>query len=563
MLLPGIAAVGELDVREARDAQVVREMTARREWLTPILGRDPFFAKPVLGYAVDAFARRTLRGGAPATRAIKAALAALLAALVGALGARAFGGRAGVFSAIAFATMLGTPLAVRMDATALMAAALAWIGVSLLWRAVLDARSSALETGWGRTGRWLGWGALGLAGAVAGPLAALWPVAGVALYCALVHERRAWRALDPFAGALVIAGTMLPWYGAMTAFHGREFLARAPFFPYAENAWGGGPLFAITAFVVNGFPWAPLVAASVRDEAERLRAGRFLRNALSPRADVRATPADAGAAAVRDVTGAWAEHCASSLLLSLMIAALAPVAIWPTPPLTAALPALPAAAILCGHYVSRVWAEGAGASRLLAGATRMTAFIGTVLAVMLVVLSTRVLDATEALRHAGAGVFLAGWAPLLAELLGRRRLAAALFALPVAFGAPFATARVLPAMQAWFTTGDVADAMEASAPALAPLVVLEPPPPSLRLALGRNLVTDAAPFDRLAAYAARDGRAYVAFRPSQERVVARSAPAPIEILVRTPALVLARVRVSEAPPAPADTTRVIVVAPSH
>ncbi len=537
VLLPGLSAVGELDVREARDAQVVREMSERREWLTPILAREPYFARPAPGYALDALARRGLHGEAPLSRVVRAAVAALLALVAWALGRRAFGARAGTFAGIAFATMLGTPLAVRMDATQVLATTLSWCGIALLWRAVLDARSPRLETGWGRVGRWLGWVCFGLAGATAGPLAALWPLAGFALYAALLHERRAWRALDPFAGVLVIVGVMLPWYGAMIALHGRTFLERMAFLPYAEGALGGGLLLAITGFVVNAFPWTPLVGAAFMDEAQRMRAGRTLRTALAPSAGGDA----AREIAVADASGPWSEHCASSLLLALAMASLVPVALYPSPPLTAALPALPAIAVLCGRFAARAWDDDRGAAPLLAGATRMTALVGATLAVALYVLASRVGDASEPLRHAAAGLLVAACAPLLAELVGRRRLAVALLALPVSFGAPFAAMRVLPAMEPWFGTSTVIAAMEAASPIRAPLVVLESPPPSLRLGLHRNLVTDAEPFAHLARWAARDGYAYVAFRPSQERLVARSSPAPLEILLRTPALVLARI----------------------
>ena len=51
-----------------------------------------------------------------------------------------------------------------------------------------------------------------------------------------------------------------------------------------------------------------------------------------------------------------------------------------------------------------------------------------------------------------------------------------------------------------------------------------------------------APLARaLETHRASDGLAYVAFRPSREPEVARAARGPIEIVLRTPSLVLARV----------------------
>jgi hypothetical protein len=73
------------------------------------------------------------------------------------------------------------------------------------------------------------------------------------------------------------------------------------------------------------------------------------------------------------------------------------------------------------------------------------------------------------------------------------------------------------------------------------LITAGPPPPSLRLFTPRNLVVA----DSIAAEAGRtpapDGHAYLAFRPSRERAVAQAMRAPLEILLRTPTLVLARV----------------------
>jgi hypothetical protein len=74
------------------------------------------------------------------------------------------------------------------------------------------------------------------------------------------------------------------------------------------------------------------------------------------------------------------------------------------------------------------------------------------------------------------------------------------------------------------------------------LLVLEPPPASLRLRLDRPLA-----FPRQLTFALRDLRAddgwtYVAFTPRRQSEVARAAsPAPLEILERTPVYVLARV----------------------
>ena len=59
-LLPGLAAVDALDEREARDLVTAFESTNHREWLSPIYGYEPFFEKPLPGYAPEVLTRRLL-----------------------------------------------------------------------------------------------------------------------------------------------------------------------------------------------------------------------------------------------------------------------------------------------------------------------------------------------------------------------------------------------------------------------------------------------------------------------------------------------------------------------
>ena len=75
-----------------------------------------------------------------------------------------------------------------------------------------------------------------------------------------------------------------------------------------------------------------------------------------------------------------------------------------------------------------------------------------------------------------------------------------------------------------------------------PVLVVEDPAPSLRWYARRNLI----PVDRLPReldrWRAADSLVYLAFRPMRERGVAAAAPGTLEVLARTPALVVARVR---------------------
>ena len=116
-----------------------------------------------------------------------------------------------------------------------------------------------------------------------------------------------------------------------------------------------------------------------------------------------------------------------------------------------------------------------------------------------------------------------------------------MIALPVALGTPAVTLRLLPSMESWINVRDVAEAMEMASPRDARLVLLEPAAPSLDYYLARDLVTADTLAATLERNRASDGLAYLAFRPRREIEVSRHAHGILEIVTRTPSLVLARV----------------------
>jgi 4-amino-4-deoxy-L-arabinose transferase-like glycosyltransferase len=528
-LLPGLAAVDALDEREARDLVTAFESTDRREWLTPIYGNEPLFEKPLPGYAPEVIARRALLRVWPdrrgtfnevaVSRLMRALLAAGLAFAVAAIGTNAFGARAGWLAACALVSMLGLPLAARADGVQVYATLCAWLGIGRLLDVLMGrTRSPALAL-------CAGWLALGAAAITGGPLPALWPLAGFALYFALAGQQSGMRSLRLGPGLLFVLGVCLPWYGLMIALHGAAFLRAVLWFPYAlgvHGPWYAGAPLALSFVVVMSFPWTPLLAAALADATLRLRRTVALRRG--------ALPLDA----------AHAEH----LLLALALAAALPVMLYPGPPLTAALPVLPAVALLVGRFVDRVL-DGEGDVRALTQATRLLALIGTAFALTGLAIAARIPAAAPGLRLLSATLFLSAWAPLLADWRGARRLAVALFALPAALGAPVLLTRVLPALEPWLNAHAVAEAMERVSPPRSPLVLFEPPPPSLRQSLPRNFIAmttaNARPLDAIA----RDGYVYAAFPPAIEQPALTSLArfgGPPEVLARTPVLVLARVR---------------------
>jgi 4-amino-4-deoxy-L-arabinose transferase-like glycosyltransferase len=527
-LLPGLTSVDAIDEREARDLLTAHESTQEREWLTTIYGHEPFFEKPLPGYTPDVLAQHVARrwpalapgerGELALSRALRALLAIALAFAVAAAGARVFGARTGWLAGCALASMAGLPIAARADGGQLYATLLAWLGIGA-WLDVLAGR--ARRTGLSVA---LGWLAFGATAAVGGPLPALWPLAGFGAYFALARHPGGWRKLDPVGGVLLLLGAGVPWYAIEGTIHGAEFLRHVPWFPYASGTrgeWYAAAPLALSFAVVASFPWTPLFAAALADATLRLR--RAARPAVPDTLDP--------------------EHV-EHLLLALAVAAAGAIAFYPGPPLTAALPVLPAVALLVGRIADRA-IDGESDARALTHAARWLALIGSVFAAAGMTLSARLPDATESLRLLSIVVMLGSWAPLLADLRGARRLAVGLFALPAAIGAPVLHVRVLPELEPWLNAHVVAQRLEQVSPPDAALIVWEPPPPSLRRALPRNFLQlpQAGPAARLAI--ASDGWVYAAWRPSREAVALEGIAAvgdEPDVLARTPVLVLARFR---------------------
>jgi 4-amino-4-deoxy-L-arabinose transferase-like glycosyltransferase len=529
VLFTGLDRPGFTDWREARDARVARELIERREVLTPLYAREPLFEKPVLAYAPEVAAALLSPGepGPPlASRLWRAGVAAALALLVLSVGAGHFGARAGLVAAIVMLTSLALPHAVRTDGTVLLGTFLGWVGAAGFADALFGRPS-------GRDLRLVvAWGALAAAFVCAGPMSALWPVGGLALYAALARHPGGMRAARPLAGLVLVLGVALPWYGAMLERHGLAFAARAPFFPYAAEArgsWLAGPLLALSFLVVGLFPWIALAPEALRHAATWWRRGH-------PR-----IPRDAAPLPGDPFERERREESAAHYFVACLVAACVPMALYPGPPLTAMLPALPAAALLCGRLLDHLDESPERLAASLTRATGMLALTGTVAAVLLAVMAARVREVAPELRLVAAAVFATSWAPFLAAFIGRHRLGAALIALPVAVGAPLASLVLLPAFEDVLNARAVAVAMDAAAPARAPLVLDEPPPPSLRLYARRNLVVVRSLTEPLGDVRGPDSLVYAAFRPAHEAAVTRAMPGPLEFVLRTPKLVLVRI----------------------
>jgi len=367
-LFVGLDRVGVLDEREARDAEVARELLERGEILTPSYGRQALYEKPLPAYALEALAYRDGTGSPVHSRRIRAALAVLLVLVTGMAGARHFGPRAGLLAAGVLATSVLLPVAARSDGTQVLGSLLAWIGCEGLADVVFGrARGRDLRLV-------VTWGALAAALLCAGPLTALWPLGGLALYLVLARDREDWRRARPWSGLAILVGLALPWYGAMAERHGFEFLQQAPFFPYAVGTpmpWHAGLVFAAPFLVVGLFPWSALLPDAMLHAATWWR-GRLPLLRVGPTGPEVPPPA----AVERERREERAVH----FFIACLLAALAPILFYPSRPLTAALPALPAAAILCGRLLDHLLEDPRRLAPALTRSALTLAAVGSVTA---------------------------------------------------------------------------------------------------------------------------------------------------------------------------------------
>jgi 4-amino-4-deoxy-L-arabinose transferase-like glycosyltransferase len=540
---------GFTDIREARDAEVARELILHREPLTPLYANENHLEKPVLAYAPEVVLAWIDRNatGEPSplrSRQVRAVLAVALVLLTSAIASRHFGARAGWWSALVLASTLGLVLAARTDGTQMMGSLLGWLGTAGLADAVFGAgRPRAIRL-------LLTYVALAGALVIAGPLPALWPLGGLVLFATLARDRAALSRVQPLAGLALMTGAALPWYGAMAERHGAAFLLSAASFPYATEprvAWYAAPLLAVSYLVIAFYPWSSLMPEAMLHAATWWRFGG---RAAAERAGTRGPNRAAMYGAAPDVVAEVAadvvererrEEGVSHFFICSLVAAIVPVALYPGAPLAAALPALPAAAMLCGRLIDHLFEDPERLARPLARAARMMAVVGSAGALLLAISAQRLEGVSADMRLLAAIAFITSWLPFLADLRGMRRTAAAMMVLPVALGAPVAAAFVLPGMEGYLNTRTVAAAMNERAPQVAPLALIEPAPPSLRLYCRHNLVVVPPTMAALAPLHAEDGFTYVAFPPGRRSEVAQAVGVPLEIIASTPSLVLARV----------------------
>lgn len=270
IFVPGLNGYGIIDPSDGLYAEGAREMLERADWVSPSSNYKPFFEKPILIYWMI-MASYKLFDVSEFYARLPVALCGAFSAVALLLLTRPFlGARAALFAALA---LLSIPLFVTVGHVAITDVPLTlfmMLGALSLFSRLHGAHWSSLA---------IGYGALGLALLIKGPV----PVALVALivllYLAWIRPKGIeggyhwwWRKLmmlHPFLGTAVMLSIAAPWYiaeGIATkgAFY-QEFFVNQNFGRAMGTVNHQNPFwFYIPVYFGGFFPWSILTLFDIR-----------------------------------------------------------------------------------------------------------------------------------------------------------------------------------------------------------------------------------------------------------------------------------------------------------
>jgi|HubBroStandDraft_4_1064222.scaffolds.fasta_scaffold04619_2 4-amino-4-deoxy-L-arabinose transferase-like glycosyltransferase len=207
LFLYGLAQFGLIGADEPRYAQVAREMLERHEWITPVLGGQPWLEKPPLYYWQAMIAYRVFGVNDWAARFPSAVDASFLVLAVYFFlrGFRPGFELDGALIAASSAGVIGYARAASMD----MALAAAFTIAMLGWWA------------WRASGKRIYltvfYGFMALGALAKGPVALFLAVLVIVLYAAVVRESRLVLKTLWLPGVLLFCAVAMPWYVAVQA----------------------------------------------------------------------------------------------------------------------------------------------------------------------------------------------------------------------------------------------------------------------------------------------------------------------------------------------------------
>jgi 4-amino-4-deoxy-L-arabinose transferase-like glycosyltransferase len=270
LFLPNLGGIPFLGKDEPKNAEALREMMGRGDWVTTTLREEPWFDKPILYYWAGLLFFHALGPGELAARLPSALFGTGTVLLAWGFAQRLFGARVGLRTGVVLATSLEF---FWFSRTAVVDLPLAFcVTLSLV------AFHRALE-GPGNPFRWhvLGFAAAGGATLAKGPVGVVLPALVVGAFVALAGR---WKDLTrvPWvrgvAAFLAVAG---PWYLIVSLRHGElfwnDFIVNRNLDRYLTTAHRHpGPVtYYLPVLVLGLFPWGALLPFGL---ARLFRGGR-------------------------------------------------------------------------------------------------------------------------------------------------------------------------------------------------------------------------------------------------------------------------------------------------
>lgn len=265
-----LGALGLIDPDEPFYAQTAREMVQSGDWVTPQIYGAPQFEKPIFYYWLVAGSFKALGETEFAGRMPTAVFATALVLLVWWFGSRVWNPRAGFLGALVLATGLEFCVMSRLMLTDIPLATFIAASVFCYW---LAARHEAERDKWMF---WhLVWG--GFAVLTKGPLGSLVTVMATVAFSLGMKRSLHFRGRGFWWGVAAWAVIVVPWYGAMFAWHAQpfweEFFIRDNWLRVirAEHPSNNHIWYYPGLLFLGSLPWMPAVALTVRRAWGRLR----------------------------------------------------------------------------------------------------------------------------------------------------------------------------------------------------------------------------------------------------------------------------------------------------
>jgi 4-amino-4-deoxy-L-arabinose transferase-like glycosyltransferase len=275
LLVFRLGAVPLLGPDEPRYARVAVEMHRAGEWVRPTLAGEPWLEKPPLYYWL-AGAAFSLFGETETAARLPSVLAALgLVGVTALVGARLFGGTAGLHAGFVLATALlpfayGRAAAMDMLLAATVTAAIGLLALRALGIAGRLAVPAAFVF-------------MALATLAKGPLGLLLPALVAGAYIVASRDGRFARALLSPVGIVLFLLVAGPWYAAILHDQGRRFvdvfLLSHNFERFTSTVHNhpGPPFYYVPILLVGLFPWSGLLLPALGGLAPfRRSADRFV-----------------------------------------------------------------------------------------------------------------------------------------------------------------------------------------------------------------------------------------------------------------------------------------------